>query len=447
MSPTEFSFANGISKAGVPHEHLELHLPQSSSGSEKSLSETPFTSTFDVVVAGFGPAALAFAIAIQDSLDNPGVSGINFENKIPKVAFLEKKSRFSWHSGMLVDGAKMQISFIKDLATLRNPRSRFTFLHYLFEKNRLVQFSNLSTFLPSRLEFEDYQRWCAGHFKNVAHYGQEVVEILPEANSPDNKTTSHFIVRSQNVVTKEISVLRTRHVIVAIGGKPRLPSPFQSLQYSAINHSSGKQERPLIIHSSQYTHTLPLIPSIRHLMPSTSTQPPRMVRRIAIIGSGQSAGEIFLDLASRFPDNSGSVYNASTELHLLFRGDFLKPADDSPFVNQVFEPGRISGFFESKEKERKEQIRQLGNTNYGVIREELLTRMYELLYEQKVRDDGEKHSSQDNQDDENDGLRLKIVPGVNVLKADVKDNATVNLVVDCMRIPGFGEPDSIYGQM
>ncbi|MBE3042286.1 SidA/IucD/PvdA family monooxygenase [Candidatus Bathyarchaeota archaeon] len=43
----------------------------------------------------------------------------------PRVLFLDKEARFAWHAGMLLRGATMLISFLEDLATLRDPRSRF----------------------------------------------------------------------------------------------------------------------------------------------------------------------------------------------------------------------------------------------------------------------------------------------------------------------------------
>jgi L-ornithine N5-oxygenase len=76
----------------------------------------------------------------------------------PKVLFMERQSQFAWHAGMQLPGAKMQISSLKDLATPSEPRSRFTFLNYLFEKGRLNQFINLGTLLPTRAEYEDYLR-------------------------------------------------------------------------------------------------------------------------------------------------------------------------------------------------------------------------------------------------------------------------------------------------
>ena len=97
----------------------------------------------DLICVGFGPASLAIAVALHDALED-GIP--NLRTVQPKVRFLERQQQFSWHAGMLLPGAKMQISFLKDLATLRNPRSQFTFLNYLYTNSRLVQFSNLGTF-------------------------------------------------------------------------------------------------------------------------------------------------------------------------------------------------------------------------------------------------------------------------------------------------------------
>ncbi len=67
---------------------------------------------YDLVCVGFGPASLAIAIALHDAKEagTPFLSGAH-----PKIRFLEKQSSFAWHAGMLLPGAKMQITFIKDL--------------------------------------------------------------------------------------------------------------------------------------------------------------------------------------------------------------------------------------------------------------------------------------------------------------------------------------------
>ncbi|MGF7192210.1 L-ornithine N5-oxygenase [Robbsia andropogonis] len=62
---------------------------------------------------------------------------------------------------MLLPGAEMQISFLKDLVSLRNPSGTFSFLNYLKEKDRFSEFANLRNFFPSRAEYSDYLRGAA----------------------------------------------------------------------------------------------------------------------------------------------------------------------------------------------------------------------------------------------------------------------------------------------
>nr|WP_238356691.1 SidA/IucD/PvdA family monooxygenase [Kribbella italica] len=61
---------------------------------------------------------------------------------------MERQRGFGWHRGMLIEDATMQVSFLKDLVTLRNPASEFTFLTYLHSKGRLVDFINHKTLFP-----------------------------------------------------------------------------------------------------------------------------------------------------------------------------------------------------------------------------------------------------------------------------------------------------------
>lgn len=81
----------------------------------------------DLVGIGFGPANLALAIAVDEHNRRDPQQAL-------KVGFLEKQATFGWHRGMLLEGATMQVSFLKDLVTMRDPRSRFTFLTYLQER-------------------------------------------------------------------------------------------------------------------------------------------------------------------------------------------------------------------------------------------------------------------------------------------------------------------------
>ncbi|WP_283812081.1 SidA/IucD/PvdA family monooxygenase [Bradyrhizobium archetypum] len=44
---------------------------------------------------------------------------------------------------MLLPGSDMQISFLKDLVSLRDPTSPFTFLNYLHKRGRFAGFHQL----------------------------------------------------------------------------------------------------------------------------------------------------------------------------------------------------------------------------------------------------------------------------------------------------------------
>jgi len=264
------------------------------------LRRTPPEELHDLICVGFGPASLTIAIALDDTLassDRPEMLPQSGSNQRPKVLFLERQAEFAWHAGMLLPGTKMQISFIKDLATLRNPRSEFTFLNYLHRQNRLVQFSNLGTFFPLRVEYEDYMRWCAGSFEEVVNYAHEVSQIVPETTLAGSSKVCSFIVRSRDLHTGELKSHRAKHVAIAVGGKPLIP---QSLP----------QHHPRVIHSSRYSTAIPALLDDKE-----------RDYRIAVIGSGQSAAEIFNDLHSKYP-------NARTTL--LIKGRTLRPSDDSP---------------------------------------------------------------------------------------------------------------------
>ncbi len=242
---------------------------------------------YDLVCVGFGPASLAIAVALHDALEEGSLK------ELPRVLFLERQPRFAWHAGMLLPGAKMQISFIKDLASLRNPRSNFTFLNYLHTKGRLVEFTNLNTFLPARVEYEDYLRWCASHFDDVVKYQSEVLSVAPMRGAGPPTT---FEVKSEDVQTGITSSYCARNVLLAIGGKASIP-PFLP-------------QSPRIIHSSQYAQAVPKILNDR----SASY-------RVAVIGAGQSAAEIFNNIQTLYPNS---------RTHLIMRSEFLKPSDDSP---------------------------------------------------------------------------------------------------------------------
>ena len=122
--------------------------------------------TYDVLGIGFGPSNLALAIALQEQGEREG--------RAYNALFLDRQQDYRWHGNTLVSQSELQISFLKDLVTLRNPSSPYSFVNYLHAQGRLVDFINLGTFYPCRMEYNDYLRWFVQQFADQCAYGASV---------------------------------------------------------------------------------------------------------------------------------------------------------------------------------------------------------------------------------------------------------------------------------
>lgn len=295
---------------------------------------------YDLIGIGFGPSNLALAIALEEQ---------TYGHKPYNVLFLDKQADYRWHGNTLVSQSELQISFLKDLVSLRNPESRYSFVNYLHKHQRLVDFINLGTLYPCRMEFNDYLRWVAGHFRGLCRYGEEVQVIEPIMRDG--------IVEALRVVSRDINGIerskKTRSIVISTGGTPSIPKVFQPFQGD-----------PRIFHHAEYINRMARM----GITPSTSI-------RIAIIGSGQSAAEAFIDLNDCYP---------SVRTDLILRGSALKPADDTPFVNEIFAPEFTDLIYKQDSAERARIIEEYHNTNYSVVDINLIERIYGIFYRQKV---------------------------------------------------------------
>ena len=101
-------------------------------------------------------------------------------------------------------------SCLKDIATLRDPTSSYTFLSYLHSQNRLITFINRGSTVPTRREYADYLAWAADRVQKKGIrvvYSEEVIgisKIDAEENSP-----YYIEVTSRRVGSGEISKRRT----------------------------------------------------------------------------------------------------------------------------------------------------------------------------------------------------------------------------------------------
>ncbi len=319
----------------------------------KGIRDMQRDTVFDLIGVGFGPSNLALAVRLAEAGGTPAFT----------QCYVERQPAFGWHRGMLLDDCRMQISFLKDLVTLRDPKSRFTFVNYLYEHGRLSEFVNLKNFYPTRVEFHDYLSWVANAFDEHVHYGETVTAIEPVAAPGARGEIDALRVFSKGADGRERHRV-ARALSVGVGGAPSVPDAFAALGPECVAHSSN------------------YLTSIERLVgaPGTRTPDARMPdagvkKRVAVIGAGQSAAEVFIDLARRFPH---------VEASLVIRSGALKPADDSPFVNEIFNPAFTDVVYAQPANGRRSLIERFRDTNYAVVDRPLIEQIYEMLYLQRV---------------------------------------------------------------
>src|SRR4051812_14003247 len=176
---------------------------------------------YDFVGVGFGPANLALAIAVAE---RNAVAGAE---DVVTAHFFEKQPTFGWHRGMLLDDATMQVSFLKDLVTMRNPNSGFSFLSYLKNRDRLVDFINHKNLYPLRVEFHDYFEWAAAKVDDVVSYDHEVLTIRPVEQ---DGVITHFDVSAKDA-TGAVEVRRARNLVLATGLQANFPTGITSSEH------------------------------------------------------------------------------------------------------------------------------------------------------------------------------------------------------------------------
>lgn len=291
----------------------------------------------DLIGIGFGPSNVAMAIALSEHNARVG------RQEAVTAHFFERQPSFGWHRGMLIDDATMQVSFLKDLVTLRDPSSEYTFLRYLQSRGRLIDFVNGKNLFPLRVEFHDYFEWAAAKVDDMVSYGHEVISVEPVLRDG--------IVEYVDVTARtgtETVVHRARNLVVGTGLRPLMPE--------------GVERTDRVWHNSD------LLAKVDEL---EGTDPTRFV----VVGAGQSAAENVAYLHRRFP---------RAEVCAVFSRYGYSPADDSSFANRIFDPQAVDEYFTAPDDIKRKLMGYHGNTNYSVVDIDLIDDLYRQAYQEKV---------------------------------------------------------------
>ncbi|MDF3149245.1 MULTISPECIES: SidA/IucD/PvdA family monooxygenase [unclassified Streptomyces] len=299
------------------------------------------TRCHDLLGIGFGPANLALAIALEE------------EGHDLDVRFLEARPGPSWQSAMMLPGSDIQNHPVRDLVSLRNPRSRYSFINFLFETGRLLDHLNVPMEFPLRKEYAQYVSWAAGHFSPLVDYGVHVTGVAVDRDAEGGPLYT--------VTTSTGDTLQARALVIGTGRAPFIPEPFDTV------------DSPRVFHLTRY---LPALQQLEEL--GVAGEGEKSPRAVTVIGGSQSAVELTLDLARRFP---------RTQVTTLVRSLTLRQKDTSPFSEEGYFPD-FTDYYYRASRERKQDIDSFMRlTNYSSADGDVLRELYRLIYEQRLDGD------------------------------------------------------------
>ncbi|MGE4030801.1 MAG: lysine N(6)-hydroxylase/L-ornithine N(5)-oxygenase family protein [Thermoleophilia bacterium] len=278
----------------------------------------------DVVGVGLGPFNLGLAALLDPVGDVDAV-------------FLDARPEFSWHPGLMLPDAEVQVPFLADLVTLADPTSRHGVLQYLHEQGRLYRFYFLERMHLLRAEFDDYCRWVAGRLPSC-RFGHRVdaVEPLPGGDWAVRATGPEGPVE-----------LRAGAVVMGVGSVPALPDCAPAGAAGVLHSADYLRERERLL-------TLP---------------------SVAVIGAGQSAAEVVADLLDNGVPGARRVWMA--------RGEGFLPMEYSKLGLEHFSP-EYTAHFHGLPPERRDDLRSGQDLLYKGISADTSARIYDALYRATV---------------------------------------------------------------
>lgn len=283
---------------------------------------------FDFTGVGLGPFNLGLACLAEPI---PELNSI----------FLDRSPEFNWHSGMLLENATLQTPFMGDLVTLADPTSPFTFLNYAKEQGKIYSFYTREDFFLLRNEYNLYCRWAASRLNNL-RFGHTVKDV--RYSEADRLYALTVLDRAG-----EIKTVRTRKLVVGTGTTPSLPKCCAPL----ARH---------LTHSSQYLADKKKIQGRKS---------------IVVVGSGQSAGEIYHDLLSEI-DVHGYSLDWVTRSQRFFPLDLTK-------LNLEMTSPDYARYFHSLPEDMRDRVLKEQSSLFKGINASLLQDIYDILYRKSLK--------------------------------------------------------------
>ncbi|MGG5218629.1 MULTISPECIES: lysine N(6)-hydroxylase/L-ornithine N(5)-oxygenase family protein [Rahnella] len=279
---------------------------------------------YDFIAVGIGPFNLGLACLTEPVKELKGL-------------FLDQNDSFDWHTGMMLESAHLQTPFMADLVTLADPTSPYSFLNYLKLQGKLYSFYIREDFFMMRKEFNQYCQWACSQLTSL-QFSTRVELVTWDA------TRECYLVQTRSTKSNENQIYRTKRLVLGTGPSPWMP---------ACARDAGNN----VHHSSAY------LPNKEQVQNSKS---------ITVVGSGQSAAEIYYDLLS-------DIDKHDYHLTWVTRAPRFYPLEYSKLTLEMTSPEYID-YFHDLPMAKRDQLNREQKCLYKGINISLINDIYDLMY-------------------------------------------------------------------
>lgn len=271
---------------------------------------------------------------------NLGLAALLHPVKDVSAVFFDQADGFDWHPGLMLPSATLQTPFMgTDLVTMADPTSWFSFLNFLKQTDRLYPFFIRENFYMLRREYNLYCQWAIAQLPSC-RFSQKVSRLAYRDGL--------YEVTVQNTQTGDVTTWYAEKLVLGTGTQPYTPS--------FVN----REQLPGVIHTSAY------IPNKENILEKGN---------LTIIGSGQSAAEIFYDL---LPETKNGL-----QLNWFTRADRFSPMEYSKLTLELTSPEYVDYFYEMP-PERRRKVLASQNSLFKGINYDLINEIFDNMYEMSV---------------------------------------------------------------
>lgn len=289
------------------------------------------TKIYDFVAIGIGPFNLGLACLTEPIEELNGV-------------FLDQNPGFDWHTGMMLESAHLQTPFMADLVTLADPTSPYSLLNYMKQKGKLYAFYIREDFFLMRKEYNQYCQWASQQLTCLRWNTRVDYTHWDDA-------LQCYVIESHHTQSGEKQVWHARRLVLGTGPAPWMPE-------------CAAPYRERITHSGQYLRDKAAL---------------QQQSAITVLGSGQSAAEIFYDLLS-------DIDKHGYQLNWITRAPRFYPLEYTKLTLEMTSPDWVD-YFHNLPADKRDRLNCQQKNLYKGINSSLINDIFDLMYVKQL--DGE----------------------------------------------------------